>query len=121
MQQRLQGYAEAREKDLMEIAALNAALSAHIARPLSPPASPRIIPPEYILQVIEEPLLESVRSNIEPLIHELRTNIQDMLRTQNAEMYDTLWGKLSLTLRMVEAISARISQRETGVVTIANQ
>jgi len=114
MQQRLQAYADAREKDLKEIGALNAALSAHITRPPSPPASPRTLPPEYILQVIEEPLLESVRSNIEPLIHQLRGSIQDMLCTQNAEMYDTLWGKLSLTLRMVEAISARISQREAG-------
>lgn len=81
-----------------------------MAHPPSPPRSPRIPTQDYVLNLIEEPLLEVVHTSVKPLIDDLRTDVEDMLRNQNTEMYETLWGKLSLTLRMVSTISGRIEK-----------
>jgi hypothetical protein len=56
--------------------------------------------------------LEVVFTSVKPLIDDLRAEIENMLRSQNTEIYETLWGKLSLTLRMVETISGRIEKRD---------
>lgn len=49
-----------------------------------------------------------VRANIQPLIEDVRGQVREMLQNHSQEMYKTLWGKLSVTLRMVESISQRI-------------
>lgn len=108
MRQRLEQYDKDREKDLKEIAALNAALSAHIGRPPSPPATPLSLPPDYIFQLLEEPLIDSVRARVQPLVDELRNNLQDAMREQNELFYSTVWEKMSLTLKVIEAFSARL-------------
>lgn len=109
LERRFKDYVEQREKDHRAIEALQAALAAHIAHP-SPPRSPCIPTEDYVLNIIEEPLLDVVHSTVKPLIDNLRTEVEDMLRNQNTEIYQTLWGKLSLTLRMVETISGRIEK-----------
>lgn len=109
MQVRLQRCLDQWKRDEKTLTALNDALSAHTTRPPSPPASPRTLPPDYILQFIEEPLLESIRSNIEPLVEEFRSNIGEMLRAHSTEVYETLWAKLGLTMRLVETVSAQFT------------
>jgi len=110
LERRFQNYVEEREKDRNAVEALKAALVAHVAHPPSPPRSPRIPTQDYILNFIEEPLLEVVHTNVKPLVDDLRSDVEHMLRNQNTELYETLWEKLSLTLRMVEAISGRIEK-----------
>jgi hypothetical protein len=114
MEQRFQDCVEEREKNRNAIEALKAALAAHVAHPPSPPRSPRIPAQDYVLNVIEEPLLDVVHSSVKPLIEDLRSEVVDMLRNQNTEMYETLWGKLSVTLRLVETISGRIEKGENA-------
>jgi hypothetical protein len=36
-----------------------------------------------------------------------------MMRAKNDELYGTLWGKLTLTLKMVDAIARKVNQ-ESG-------
>ena len=110
MEKQFQDYVTEREKDRRTIEALQAALAAHIAQPPSPPSSPRIPTQSYVLDLIEEPLLDVVHTSVKPLIDDLRAEVEGMLRSQNTEIYETVWGKLSLTLRMVETISGRIEK-----------
>jgi len=113
LEKQFQDYVTEREKDRRTIEALQAALAAHVAHPPSPPRSPRIPAQNYVLDLIEEPLLDVVHTNVKPLIDDLRAEVEGMLRNQNTEIYETLWGKLSLTLRMVETISGRIEKGDT--------
>jgi hypothetical protein len=112
LERRFQDYVAEREKDRRALEALQAALAAHVAHPPSPPRSLRMPTQDYVLNLIEEPLLEVVYAGVKPLIDSLRNDVEDMLVKQNTEMYETLWGKLSLTLRMVETISGRIEKRD---------
>jgi len=65
---------------------------------------------DHLLHFIQEPVLDMVRESVQPLIEDLRRQVQEMLQNQSQEMYKTLWGKLSVTLQMVETISQRIEQ-----------
>ncbi|EGO21484.1 hypothetical protein SERLADRAFT_396341 [Serpula lacrymans var. lacrymans S7.9] len=96
------------EKNKKDQEVLNAALQAFVSRPRSPPPS-ALLPPEYLLQTVEEPILASVRSHIQPLFSQLRIELAEMLRTRNADIYNALWPKLGLTLRMIDTIQARIN------------
>jgi hypothetical protein len=97
--------------------ALSAALTAHLNRPPSPPSSPAVIPQEYILQILDEPIQDSVRAHIKQLLNRLRTDVENMMRTKNEELYGTLWGKLALTLRMVDAVARKVNQEQGGAAT----
>jgi len=82
MEQRFQEYVEEREKNRNAIEALKAALAAHVAHPPSPPRSPRIPAQDYVLNVIEEPLLDVVHSSVKPLIEALRSEVVFFFGTQ---------------------------------------
>jgi hypothetical protein len=100
---------EQMERDKSKTEALGAALRAHLSHASSPP-SPPPIPQEYILQVLDEPIKDSVRAHIKHALEGLRADVETLLRTKNDELYDALWGKLTLTLKMVEAIARRVNQ-----------
>lgn len=116
MKQRLQTYQDEREKDLKEINALNATLSAYMNRPSTPPPAPEF-KPEYLMESLEDHLQQSVRFGLQKKVEELRTSIQIMLVTQTKETYGPLWDKLTLVLRMVNAISERVEVEELEDVT----
>jgi hypothetical protein len=105
---------EQMERDKKATEALSAALTAHLAHPPSPPSAPTAIPQEYILQVLDEPIQDSIRAHIGQLLSRLRTDIETMMRTKNDELYGALWGKLTLTLRAVDAIARKVNQ-ERGI------
>ncbi|KAG6866923.1 hypothetical protein C0991_003838 [Blastosporella zonata] len=111
MQKQFQSYQESRERDRKTIAALEQALHTYKTSAPPPPPPPVLaITHAHLIELIEEPLLDTVRGHIQPLIEQLRQQVQLMLNTQNAEMVKTVWGKLGLTLRMVEAISKRLER-----------
>ncbi|KII88492.1 hypothetical protein PLICRDRAFT_161638 [Plicaturopsis crispa FD-325 SS-3] len=117
LEKALQEFQEAHEKQRAEMNTISAALAAHLARPPSPPTSP--ISPEYILQAIEQPLTDSVHAHVQPLIDNLREQIGELLKARNAETYATLWNKLTMTLRVMETLSARV-EKEQGALAPSN-
>ncbi|KAG5642955.1 hypothetical protein DXG03_001836 [Asterophora parasitica] len=118
MTQQFQTLVAERERDHRAIAALEAALTAYTTEP--PPVSPYPgLTHDQLIELMEEPLLDMVRDNVKPLIELLRVQVETMLRSQNQEMYKTLWGRLSLTLRMVEAIAKRIEEADAQAAAAA--
>jgi hypothetical protein len=105
------------EEAKAENAALKAALAAYSTRPPTPPPSIFDISPELIFQAIELSVTDAIRSKVQPIVSELYEDVENMLKMQNAEMYKELWGKLSLTLQTVEAISAAVSNQAKGEET----
>ncbi|KAF8628388.1 hypothetical protein AX15_003913 [Amanita polypyramis BW_CC] len=108
LEERMREITQERSQFAKTIEALKAAHDAHMARPISPPVSPSLPPLDYIVQSVHDPLLEAARSAIKPMLSNMRDNIQGLLQERHAEMYQTLWKRLSLTLRLVDALSARL-------------
>jgi hypothetical protein len=46
------------------------------------------------------------------MIEELKVGVAAMLQERNKDMYEALWSKLSLTLKMVEGLTAQIVEEE---------
>jgi len=55
-------------------------------------------------------MIQALRSHIVPAIEELRKDVEDMVRTQNAELYSTLWNKITMTLKVLEMIQSQVNQ-----------
>lgn len=116
MERRLQEYITTREANVQAIQTFEKALNAYISRPPSPPATPSTtVPPfEYIFQSLEEPMVQSLRSHLVPAIEDLRKDVENMVHTQNAELYSTLWDKITVTLKVLEMIQSRVNQGDIG-------
>jgi hypothetical protein len=97
------------EDNKRETEALNAALAAHLANPFP------MIPQEYILNELEEPIQMSIRQHIQPLLNDLRSNVEALVQTQNQQLYGSLWAKVKITLRMVDAIARKVSKEQSEV------
>ncbi|KAG6900887.1 hypothetical protein C0993_010006 [Termitomyces sp. T159_Od127] len=117
MQNKFHKLEEERQKDQKTIAALEEAVKTYTEDPPQP-AVPGLTH-DQIIHLMDEPLLDIVRAHIQPLLEQLRNKVQEMLNTQNSEMYKALWGKLSLTLRMVETISKRLERVDQGPASAA--
>ena len=55
-------------------------------------------------------MVQSLRSHIVHAVEELRKDVENMVHTQNAELYTTLWDKITVTLKVLEMIQSRINQ-----------
>lgn len=104
------------ERDKKQMDALSAALNAYIAQPRLPSPSPAVPSQAEILEALEEPITASVRAQVQPLLNGLRERIETTMKAQNEEMYGTLWAKMQLTLRMVNAIAKKVEQEQRGNV-----
>ena len=98
---------------MREIKTLNAALQAYMDRPPSPPP---LVPAEIILNMIEEPLLDAVREDIRTLLLQLRAEVQHTVFEGDAEVYQAVWSKLALTLRMVEALARQMDLEDGELI-----
>ena len=117
MERRLKEYISTREANVHIIQTFEQALNAYIAQPPSPPSTPLNLPPfEYILQSLEEPMVQSVRTHVIHVVEELRKDLENMVRTQNAELYSTLWNKITVTLKVLDMIQSRINQGDNEPV-----
>ena len=117
MERRLQEYISTRDTNVHIIQTLEKALNAYLSEPPSPPASPLNLPPfDYIFQSLEEPMIQSVRSHLVHVVEELRKDVENMVRTQNAELYSTLWNKITVTLKVLDMIQSRINQGDSEPV-----
>jgi len=117
VERRLKEYISTREANVHIIQTFEQALNAYIAQPPSPPSTPLNLPPfEYILQSLEEPMVQSVRTHVIHVVEELRKDLENMVRTQNAELYSTLWNKITVTLKVLDMIQSRINQGDNEPV-----
>jgi hypothetical protein len=111
VERRMQEYISTREANVQIIQTFEKALNAYISQPPSPPASPLHLPPfDFIFQSLEEPMVQSVRSHLVHVADGLRQDVENMVRTQNAELYSTLWNKITVTLKVLDMIQSRINQ-----------
>ena len=55
-------------------------------------------------------MVQSLRSHIVHAVEELRKDVENMVHTQNAELYTTMWDKITVTLKVLEMIQSRINQ-----------
>ena len=117
MERRLQEYISARDVNAGIIQTFENALNAYISQSPSPPASPLNLPPlDYIFQSLEKTIVQSVRSHLVHVVEELRKEVENMVRTQNAELYSTLWNKMTVTLKVLDMIQSRVNQGGTEPV-----
>ena len=93
--------------------ALNAALSVHLARSPSPTPAPTS-EPANILAALEIPIQESVLNQVNPLLDSLYLSITNHINAQNQELNASLWSKLQMTLKMVNAIAKKVDQENRG-------
>lgn len=111
---------EARERSHRAIDELEAMIQAHIQRPLSPPVTPRLPPPEMLINALEIPLLEKLRTSVQPLLEDFRAEIENTLQTRNSEVAEQIWSRLSLTKQVITALSSVIRVPNQGVPSVAS-
>ncbi|KAF9069696.1 hypothetical protein BDP27DRAFT_1325217 [Rhodocollybia butyracea] len=90
-------------QDKTEVEALNAALTAYREKPVSPPSSP--FDPEATMLDMEDQIKELVRNAIKPHVEETRSALVEDLQRYDSELYSMLWSKLSLTTKVIGAVS----------------
>ncbi|KAJ3744616.1 hypothetical protein DFH05DRAFT_1524238 [Lentinula detonsa] len=105
---RIEEHEQNRAKDKSEIEALSAALMAYCEKPVSPPSSP--FNPETMVSDMEEQIRELVRNAIKPHIEETRTGLSQDLQKHDSEIYGSLWSKLSMTNKIIAAVSQATSR-----------
>jgi hypothetical protein len=70
--------------------------------------SPRVAAPSYLLQSLEQPLVDSLRASIQPLMLQLRKDIETLVQEKNAQLFSTVWEKISQTLKVLSLIQQRM-------------
>lgn len=105
---KLKSLAEADAKVVQQnneqVEALAAALQAYISQAPPPPPQPVIPTHEYLMEELDEHILSSSMKAIEPLLREMKEEVSRMLSDENKAMYETLWPRIELVLRMVETV-----------------
>lgn len=61
-------------------------------------------------------MIEIVRENLIQKVENLRTDLEKMVKTQNEELYSTLWNKITATLKVLHMIQLRIDQGDSEPV-----
>ncbi|KAF8958038.1 hypothetical protein BDZ97DRAFT_73745 [Flammula alnicola] len=112
IEKRLQAYTAAQQSSSGTLDTLKTALKAYTTRPPSPPLSPKLPSPSYLLQSLEEPLIDALRTSIRPLVEEVRGDVEAVVENKNRELYTTVWPKIEYTLKILDTIQRRI---EAGV------
>lgn len=87
-----------------QVEALAAALRAYISQAPPPPPQPVIPTHEYLMEELEDHIHSSCIKAIEPLLREMKDEVSKMLNDENEAMYQTLWPKIDLVLRMVDTV-----------------
>ncbi|KAG1753483.1 hypothetical protein EDB19DRAFT_1903140 [Suillus lakei] len=87
-----------------QVEALAAALQAYISQAPPPPPQPVIPTHEYLMEELEDHILSGIIKAIEPTLRGMKDDVTKMLNEGNAALYQTLWPKLELVLRMVDTV-----------------
>ncbi|KAF5391428.1 hypothetical protein D9757_001937 [Collybiopsis confluens] len=100
---RVKEHEEQRSRDQSEIDALSATLNLYRDRPVSPPSSP--FDPESFVGDMKDLITELVHEAVKSEVEEVRSALAEDLQKHNSELYSTLWSKLSLTTKVIAAVS----------------
>ncbi|RXW18473.1 hypothetical protein EST38_g7380 [Candolleomyces aberdarensis] len=111
LQERLSQCMAKQEQDSRELAALQASLNAHLARPPSPPASPQMPSKDILLRILHEPLTSALRTAVKPMVQEVRNDVYDKLSSQSGEIYGVVWDKVHKTLAVLDLVQAKLAQQ----------
>jgi hypothetical protein len=87
-----------------QVEALAAALQAYISQAPPPPLQPVIPTHEYLMEELEDQIHSSCTNAIMPLLREMKDEVSKMLTDENDAMYQTLWPKIELVLRMMDTV-----------------
>ncbi|KAJ7940627.1 hypothetical protein B0H13DRAFT_1939012 [Mycena leptocephala] len=98
MKLQFQALEESSKNDQETIFTLTMALEALTKR--APPS----LPLEFIVRAIDEPIRDAVQSAVRPMVDNLAKDLDEKIVKQDAETYGHLWGKIALTLKLVEAV-----------------
>lgn len=104
----MHAYRTAHARDFVVIQTLEVALNAYTSRPLSPPPSPGLPDPEYIMDQIRDPLFEEMRSTVREYMSNARAHLIELMSEHNTGVYETMWQKLEPTLRILNKITERL-------------
>jgi hypothetical protein len=59
-------------------------------------------------------ICESTYEILHPQFEELRRDVEHKLRTENAEVFDSLTNKMLVVMRMVDSVSDRVSSASSA-------
>lgn len=62
------------------------------------------LPPESVVNAIQEPIFEAVRAMVRSEADDLRRTLAGNIQQGNTEIYTTVWSKLSKVLQVVEGL-----------------
>jgi len=88
-----------------QVGALAAALQAYISQAPPPPPKPVIPTTEYLTEELEDEIISSINKRITPTLANIRDEISSMLEKESSTLYQNLWPKIELVLRMVDTVS----------------
>lgn len=97
-----------------EMKALNAALSAHLARPPEPTPPPVLPDVDTLVEALRPPIIASIREEIGPLFTEVRSEVETLLERRTQELSMQLVAKLSLVLKTQKAIQEWMEREVKG-------
>ncbi|KAJ7709894.1 hypothetical protein B0H17DRAFT_1029666 [Mycena rosella] len=101
MRVQFQAYEDASKKDRDAMEALSAALEAYRDQPPAPAS----VPLDFLIQSIDDPIRDAVRSVVRPMVEEMGQDLQQKMLSQDKQLYTEIWGKIALTLKVVDAVS----------------
>ncbi|KAE9396062.1 hypothetical protein BT96DRAFT_997104 [Gymnopus androsaceus JB14] len=100
---RLEELQKERERDDDAIENLSAALTSYLNKPISPPDSP--FNPDETFIDLEGQIKDIIRQTIRPHIEDIRSELTEELLKHDADIYNTVWPKLTITDRVMRGIS----------------
>ncbi|KAF7322985.1 hypothetical protein HMN09_00078200 [Mycena chlorophos] len=101
MQRRLDTLEAEAARDAEEFDALSKAFELARSRP---PAPAPTLPLELIVSMLDEPIRDAVTSTVKPLVEAMGKELEGNIRKHDAETYGKLWGKIALTLKVVDVV-----------------
>ncbi|KAJ7109387.1 hypothetical protein C8R44DRAFT_802387 [Mycena epipterygia] len=111
MQKAFQEYEEASTRDRAAMEALSTALKAYRDQPPAPAS----VPLDFLLTTIDEPVRDTVRAAVQPIVNNMTKELEETILKQDRETYGHLWGKIALTLKVVDAVSKVTPERTVSV------
>ncbi|KIK59859.1 hypothetical protein GYMLUDRAFT_245057 [Collybiopsis luxurians FD-317 M1] len=105
---RVEEHGNTRTKDKDEIKALSATLKAYCDKPVSPPSSP--FDPKAVIDDMKDQITQLVHNAVKPHIEGARSALAEDLQKYDSELYSMLWSKLSLTNKVIAAVSEATKQ-----------
>ncbi|TFK17841.1 hypothetical protein FA15DRAFT_675749 [Coprinopsis marcescibilis] len=108
IQQKYERLQAQQEEDSQRLAVLEQALKAHLSMPVTPPASPPMPNVDFILENIEEPIMDVLRDAAQPIVEEFRGGVQNKWESDVGKVYGGVYEKVKGTMNVLDLIQERV-------------